>query len=99
MGGTIDELDTVAKKFLKEGLSDEHLGAAKKLAEEEYKNDKKAPMYVKIMEKVKQKGEAYIESESTRVGKLLQGKLAPEKAEELNDKLKILGVFAAKDEL
>merc|ERR1711957_490642 len=59
--GTIDELNSVAKKFLKEGLADEHIASAKKLAAEEYKSDKKAPMYVKIMEKIKEKGETYIE--------------------------------------
>lgn len=97
--GTIDELDEIVKQFLKDGLKDEHISAAKKLADEEYKNDKKAPMYIKIMEKVKEKGEGYVETEMTRVSKIMQGKMAPEKIAEMTDKLKILSVFASKDEL
>jgi len=97
--GTIEEMDSLAKKFMKDGLSEKHLNTAKKLAAEDFKTDKKAPLYVKIMEKIKEKGESYIEMETVRVGKLLNGKLAPEKVTEMNDKLKILGVFAAKDDL
>jgi len=97
--GTIEELDTLAKKFLKDGFSDETLTAAKTLAEGQYSNDKKASVYVKIMQRVKEKGEGYISSEMERVAKILGGKVTPEKVTEMNDKLKILGVFAAKDEL
>lgn len=96
--GTIAELDEVAKAFLKEGLADAQIEAAKKIVEESYKTDKKAQMYVKIMEKIKAKGEAYITDESKRLGKILEGKLAPEKKEELSDKLKVLSAFT-KDEL
>eukprot|EP00929_Paragymnodinium_shiwhaense_P027438 TRINITY_DN16103_c0_g1_i1.p1 TRINITY_DN16103_c0_g1~~TRINITY_DN16103_c0_g1_i1.p1 ORF type:complete len:239 (-),score=109.08 TRINITY_DN16103_c0_g1_i1:115-831(-) len=97
--GTIAEMDEVAKAFLKSGLKDEHVASAKKMAEGEYSNDKKASMYVKIMEKIKEKGEAYVETESKRVTKILEGKVTPEKKVEMQDKLKILGIFAEKDEL
>jgi len=97
--GTIEELDTLAKKFLKEGLADDHLKAAKSLAESQYSTDRKAPMYVKIMQKIKEKGESYVEGETARVTKILAGKTTPEKQAELGDKLKILSVFASKDEL
>lgn len=95
--GTIDELDTLAKKFL-EDKADEHIQAVKALASDQYKNDRKAPMYVKIMEKVKEKGDGYINTEKARVNKILEGKLSEEKKAELSDKLKILNVLA-KDEL
>merc|ERR1712100_899781 len=55
--GTIEEMDVLAKKFLN-GFADEHMAAASKLAEGEYKTDKKAAMYVRIMGKIKEKGEA-----------------------------------------
>mmetsp|Transcript_5608 Transcript_5608/g.9351 ORF Transcript_5608/g.9351 Transcript_5608/m.9351 type:complete len:242 (-) Transcript_5608:70-795(-) len=98
--GTIDELDVIAKKFMKE-KADADIEAAKKLAEEDYKTDRKAAMYVKIMQKIKEKGDGYIESETKRVSKILEGKVTPDKAAEMNDKLKILGIFtvAGKDEL
>mmetsp|Transcript_28283 Transcript_28283/g.75012 ORF Transcript_28283/g.75012 Transcript_28283/m.75012 type:complete len:252 (+) Transcript_28283:75-830(+) len=97
--GTIGELDDVAKKFLQGGHADEHLDEAKKLAEGTYSTDRKASMYVKIMQKIKEKGAEYPATEMARVTKILEGKVTPEKAAEMNDKMKILSVFAAKDEL
>lgn len=100
--GTIDELDQIAKKFLSEGKSDAQLEEAKKLAEGSHSSDRKAAMYVKIMQKIKEKGEAYVDTETTRVAKIMEGKVTPEKAAEMGDKLKILGVFGEaikKDEL
>merc|ERR1719213_1471291 len=44
--GTIDELDTIAKAFMKE-MTPEKITEAKKLADGDYKNDRKAAMYVK----------------------------------------------------
>jgi len=96
---TIAELDAIAKKFLKEDFSDKHLAAAKRLAEGVYKRNKKAPMYVKIMETIKENGLGYIESETIRVSKLLEGQMIAAKFEDMSYKLQILGVFAAKDEL
>lgn len=97
--GTIEELDALVKQFLKDGMQEGTLAKAKELAEGQYSTDRKAPMYVKIMQKVKEKGEGYVASESARVTKLLDGKVTPDKKSEMNDKLKILNVFAAKDEL
>lgn len=91
--GTIAELDEVAKRFMEEPKQTD-LDEAKRLAEGDHKNDKKAPMYVKIMQKVLDKGKGYIQSESERVKKLMAGKVTPQKKDELNEKLKILSVFA-----
>lgn len=92
--GTIFELDEVAKRFLADGLKDSDLQAAKELAEGDHKNDKKAPIYIKIMEKVKAKGVGYVQSELTRVKKILDGKITEQKKTELEEKVKILNVFA-----
>jgi len=97
--GTIEELDVLAKKFLVGGFSDDDIKAAQTLAEGQYSTDKKAGLYVKIMQKVKEKGEGYVASEIARVSKILEGKVTPEKKTEMGDRLKILGVFASKDEL
>jgi endoplasmic reticulum protein 29 len=97
--GTIEELDALVKQFFTDGMADGTVAAAKKTAEEQFTNDKKAPLYAKIMQKIKEKGENYVATESARVTKLLAGKLTPEKSAELSDKIRILGVFAAKDEL
>merc|ERR1712146_532692 len=92
--GTIAELDELVKSFMTGGMKDADVDAAKKLAEGEHKNDKKAPIYVKIMEKVKAKGVDYISTELARVQKILTGKISSEKQAEMNDKVKILNVFA-----
>jgi len=98
--GTIDDLDNIAKKFMKGGgKSDADIAEAKKLAEGDYKEDKKAPLYFKIMEKIKSKGDGYIATETARVEKILQGKLTEDKKNELNDKLKIMAIFGEKLEL
>mmetsp|Transcript_49595 Transcript_49595/g.95768 ORF Transcript_49595/g.95768 Transcript_49595/m.95768 type:complete len:242 (-) Transcript_49595:71-796(-) len=96
--GTIAELDEIAKKFLKD-LGDDHVKDAKLLVGGQYSSDKKAGLYVKIMQKIKEKGEGYVEDELKRVGKIMSGNLTPEKKAELSDKLRILGVFTNKDEL
>lgn len=97
--GTIAELDEIARAFLKEGLPEAQIGKAKELAQGQYSTDKKATMYVKIMEKVKEKGVAYLTSESERVSKLMDSKVTAEKKAELVDKMKILSVFSTKEEL
>merc|ERR1711920_1084472 len=97
--GTIEELDVIAKKFLKEGMSDATIAEAKKLAEGQFSTDRKAAMYVKIMQKIKEKGEGYVASETARVTKLLEGQLSEDKKAELGNKMKILSVFATKEEL
>lgn len=95
--GTIAELDEVVHKYMK-APSDALIAEAKKLAETEFPNDKKAPVYIKIMEKVKEKGAEYLDKELGRVQKISAGKVTPEKKTELDDKIRILNVFLTKDE-
>lgn len=97
--GTIAELDEVAKKFMQDGLADSHIVEAKKIVEETYSGVAKAQIYLKIMDKIKAKGEAYVADETKRVTKILEGKLAAEKKAELGEKLKVLNMFNVKDEL
>merc|ERR1711976_239847 len=86
--------------FLKGGLKDSHVEDAKKLAAgDTYKEDRKAPMYIKIMQKIKEKGEAYVATETKLLEKILGGQVAEEKRAELSDKVRILTVFGEKDEL
>ncbi|CAK0865156.1 unnamed protein product [Prorocentrum cordatum] len=91
--GTIAELDELAAKFLADKGA-EHIKAAKSLAEWEFKGDRKAPMYVKIMERIRDKGHEFVKSERDRVSKIMQGgKISEEKKEEMQDKLNVLGSF------
>lgn len=91
--GTIGELDEIVQAWLKNDLADSHVQAAKEIAEGSYKDDPKAAMYIRIMEKVKSKGEIYVADETKRVGKILEGKVHEEKKAELTDKLKVLAAF------
>mmetsp|Transcript_43728 Transcript_43728/g.89353 ORF Transcript_43728/g.89353 Transcript_43728/m.89353 type:complete len:96 (-) Transcript_43728:145-432(-) len=56
---------------------------------------KKAAIYIKIMQKIKEKGEGYVAAEVERVGKISGVSLAAEKKAELEEKLKILEIFSA----
>jgi len=98
--GTIEELDVLAEKFMQDP-SDSVVAEAKTLADGEFKEDRKAAVYVKIMQKILEKGKDYPATEAKRVTKIAEGKLAPEKKAELEEKIKILGVFTerSKDEL
>lgn len=88
--GTINELDVLAAKFMKDGFSDEALAEAKSVADQ--LSDKKAGIYIKIMQKIREKGEGYVAAELARVAKISVS-LASEKKAELEEKLKILGIF------
>mmetsp|Transcript_23391 Transcript_23391/g.54398 ORF Transcript_23391/g.54398 Transcript_23391/m.54398 type:complete len:269 (+) Transcript_23391:80-886(+) len=93
--GTIHELDQLAQKFMaKGGDKASILKEAEALAKGDYQNDRKAPMYTKIMQKVIEKGNDYVAGETARVKKLLAGKITEDKKSELTDKTKILDVFA-----
>uniref|UniRef100_A0A7S1WJA4 Endoplasmic reticulum resident protein 29 C-terminal domain-containing protein n=1 Tax=Alexandrium catenella TaxID=2925 RepID=A0A7S1WJA4_ALECA len=96
---TIEEMNVLVKKLFKESFADEHVQAAQKLAEGEYSADKKAGVYVKVMQKIKEKGADYVATETARVKKVLHGKVSPEKEAEMKAKLRILDVFSEKGEL
>lgn len=95
--GTIFDLDEVAHRFMKNPEDAAAVTEANRLAEEEHKDDKKATIYVKIMAKVQTNGQEYIQKELERVRRVMAGKITPEKTAELEDKVNILNVFAAKD--
>ena len=60
-----------------------------------------ASVYVRVMQKVSEKGEGYVAKELDRLGKISSVSLAAEKKAELEEKMKILSVFneALKEEL
>lgn len=91
--GQILELDDAAEAFMKGGYKDSDLDEAKKVAEA-YSQDPKAAIYIKTMEKVKAKGAGYIESEMSRLRKIMDGKITSVKRNEMQTKVGILQVFA-----
>lgn len=92
--GTIAELDTLVRAFLKEGLSGLRLEEARQLVTEQFGHDKKATTYVKFMEKMKERGADYVAKEQERISKILSGNVKPEKKADFEDKLTLLKHFA-----
>ena len=68
------------------------------------KAQKRAEIYVKIMRKIEDVGEGFVEKEEARVKKILKGKVSKEKKEEMEERVNILKSFSSaksgdKDEL
>jgi len=59
-----------------------------------------AKVYVKIMEKILERGDVFIQTEETRIqGLLYRGKLSEQKKRKMEEKRNILQSFSARDEL
>ncbi|XP_014244231.1 endoplasmic reticulum resident protein 29 [Cimex lectularius] len=102
--GCLKEFDLLVKKFSKEQtlqgkkkLLSEAEALKKKVQTE--KNKKSADTYIKIMKKIVEKGDTFVETESTRVENVLKGKLNKQKMEEMQERINILGSFKEHDEL
>jgi endoplasmic reticulum protein 29 len=107
--GCLEQFDAIAEKFGSESASKEQLN--KLLTDAKTKangltkeNEKKsANIYVKIMEKVIERGVIFFESEKERVKNILSGKVSDAKKKELQGRLNIIESFilpkAEKDEL
>ena len=106
--GCIEELDKLADELL--AGKKEEMGVVIKKAEEVWdqakgeKAQKRAEIYVKIMKKIEEVGEGFIEKEEARVAKILKGKVSKEKKEEMEERVNILKSFSSaksgdKDEL
>lgn len=100
MPGCIEVMDEAVDTFLKSDDLKSALGEAKKFAESKNfsgKNEKRAAVYVKFMEKVAEKGRDFVDIEMKRMNKLLDSdaKMAPAKKAEVEEKLNILKSFAS----
>ena len=102
----LPEFDELAEKFMQSSgdvrttVLDEASAKAKSLSTEEQKNI--AENYVKLMQKVAERGDKFIESEKARVTNLMTGKISETKKAQLQARLNVLHSFelpVAKDEL
>jgi len=77
------------------------LSEAKELAEQfSVDSEKKsADVYIKMMQKVIERGPGFIASEKERVKNIKEGKITSAKKEEMQGRLNILHSFNVKDEL
>ena len=72
-------------KIYEETLSEEKRAAAK--------------VYIKMMERILERGDVFVQTEQTRVDGLLKGKLSNEKKRTMEERKNILQSFSHKDEL
>lgn len=91
--GRIDSLDILAAKFM--SAAAEREAVATEAAEATADLDKMGQYYHKVMMKVMEKGDEFIATESTRIGKLLESKLSEKQRDSLSTRSNILGAFAS----
>jgi len=104
--GTLEQLDYLARDFFDASTSNNYKGQqellkksreeASKLVKE--KDQKNGESYLKIMEAIVKQGIGFLKSEERRVQNLLQGKITPEKREELQHRGNILLSFKSSKE-
>jgi len=92
--GTIKNLDNLAEQYVsssdRSGLLKEAEKVVSGLSESDQKNGK---IYVKVMENIQSKGNDYVQSEISRVGRMLEGSISLNKADEFTVRLNILRAF------
>ncbi|XP_067135242.1 endoplasmic reticulum resident protein 29 [Centruroides vittatus] len=97
------QFDELAARFMKADeeerrtIVEEAREASLKLTEEGEK--KSADVYIKMMQKVVERGDGFIASETERVKNIKEGKITSSKKEEMQGRLNILESFGPKDEL
>jgi endoplasmic reticulum resident protein 29 (fragment) len=95
----LKEFDVLAIKFMKPDLTKDMrtdlLKEAKKQSEKLVKEEEKksADVYIKLMEKVIERGTLFIKSEQERVKNLIAGKLNESKKTDMQARLNILESF------
>jgi len=104
--GCVEEFDNLADRLmtLTDSGSKGKIIVEAETIKENLNEDKakKAEIYIKIMHKVVSEGEKFIEKETERVTKLLDGKVSESKKKQLEQRINILKSFArqkSKDEL
>ncbi|GIY43755.1 endoplasmic reticulum resident protein 29 [Caerostris darwini] len=100
----LPEFDELAERFMavdgqeqKQVILSEAKEVAAKLNPDEEK--KSADVYIKMMQKVIERGVGFIASERERVKNIKDGKITSAKKEEMQGRLNILHSFTVKDEL
>ncbi|XP_066583300.1 endoplasmic reticulum resident protein 29 [Prorops nasuta] len=100
--GCIEQLDRLAEEFKSSSVKQrqEILNKAK-IFEETLPEEQRAPakVYVKMMERILDRGDVFVQTEQTRLEGLLKGKLPKEKKRNMEERRNILQSFSYRDEL
>jgi len=101
--GLVDEFNVLAERFVNDvSARDATLSEMEKEIESNPAEKKTAEYYLKVMKKITEKGDGYVETEIARLDKILAGSMTGDKRDMMFKRKNILGVFkkaAAKDEL
>lgn len=90
--GIIHDMNDYAKRFMQEGDSRENiLSEAEEKAKELESTD--AEYYVKVMKKIQEKGEEFVQTEDDRLGRMLKGGINPKKSDEFTKRKNVLKKF------
>ncbi|GFS92567.1 endoplasmic reticulum resident protein 29 [Trichonephila clavipes] len=100
----LPKLDELAEKFMAASKYDERqaiLSEANQIASGITSTEeiKYTDVYIKMMQKVLERGDGFIASEKERVKNIKDGKITAAKKEEMQGRLNILQSFIKKDEL
>ncbi|XP_076057449.1 endoplasmic reticulum protein 29-like protein wbl [Oratosquilla oratoria] len=94
----LETFDRLADEFMK-STDQKHKQALLQAAEDEWdkitnpSDRRSAEVYVKVMRKLIEKGSEFVSQEKARVKGLMEGKISPEKKEQMQGKLNILQSF------
>eukprot|EP00747_Dinoflagellata_sp_TGD_P191275 gnl/TRDRNA2_/TRDRNA2_54434_c0_seq1.p1 gnl/TRDRNA2_/TRDRNA2_54434_c0~~gnl/TRDRNA2_/TRDRNA2_54434_c0_seq1.p1 ORF type:complete len:310 (-),score=49.06 gnl/TRDRNA2_/TRDRNA2_54434_c0_seq1:70-999(-) len=96
--GTIQALDDLARAFVKDfqvsHLGDQHFQSASQIVSESFAKHEEAPVYVRYMQKISERGIGFIDAEYLRLKKLSRKMKVPaNKKAEMKRKMEILKVF------
>lgn len=100
----LPQFDELAERFVT-GTSKDQMEVILSEAKEAAKDipsdteKKSADVYIKMMQKVIERGVGFIASEKERVKNIKEGKITTAKKEEMQGRLNILHSFSVKDEL
>lgn len=90
--GRIEALDALAAKFMgaeeKAAVMEETVAASADM-------EKEAQYYHKVMKKVIEKGDDFINTETSRLSRMLEGSMSDEKKDQFTVRMNILGAFAS----
>ncbi|XP_058790407.1 endoplasmic reticulum resident protein 29 [Phymastichus coffea] len=100
--GCVEKLDKLADEFKSANEKDRQAILNKAKVFEETLPEEHRPaakVYVKMMEKIMDKGDVFVQTEQTRIDGLLKGKLSKEKKRNMEERRNILQSFTHRDEL
>lgn len=100
--GCVEQLDRLADEFKSSNEKNrQEILSKARLFEETLPEEQRsaAKVYVKMMERILERGDVFVQTEESRIDGLLKGKLTNEKKKLMEEKRNILQSFTQKDEL